>query len=334
MTNFSPIAHWVIPTLIVITPQLSAAKPNSSINLGIDNDGIVTTDQDYTNGLFLTYSDYFEIQPGSLFDSLPGNQFSATANDHRLHKYNIKVGQKMWTPEDIENPNPIADERPYAGLLYLSSTLYSIAPSAINSYSVMLGTVGPNAYAEESQKYVHSLIKSADPKGWDNQISNQVVFNLGYNRMDKWYQSDLSGATTHEISTPTRLLVGNYRSELATGLMWRWGTELNQSFGSARISNESTLDPSLIVHGNTGWYLFSGIEGRVRFNDITIDGDRPDDGITADEVEHLQGTATIGITGYYQGWGASLAISSKSSDYKEDPKSLHTNGSLAFFWLF
>ncbi|MPW36763.1 lipid A deacylase LpxR family protein [Vibrio sp. B1Z05] len=334
MTNFLPITRWVIPSLIAIIPHMSIAKLNSSINLGIDNDGIVTTDKDYTNGLFLTYSDHFQIKPDGFLDSLPGTQFSAASNDNLIRKYNIEIGQQMWTPADIENPDPIANDRPYAGLLYLSSTLYSIAPSVINSYRLLIGTVGPNAYAEESQKYVHGIIKSADPKGWDHQISNQFVFNLGYQRVDKWYQSDFSGSTTHEVSTPTRLLIGNYKSELATGLMWRWGRELNHSFGSARVSNESTLDPSLIVRGNTGWYLFSGIEGRIRFNDITIDGDRPDEGITADEVEHFQGTATIGVTGYYHGWGASLALSTKSSDYKEDQNSVHTNGSFAFFWLF
>ncbi|GAM62258.1 probable outer membrane protein [Vibrio ishigakensis] len=72
----------------------------------------------------------------------------------------------------------------------------------------------------------------------------------------------------------------------------------------------------------------------MRFNDITIEGDRPDDGITASEVEHLQATATIGAVGYYKGWGASLALSTKTRDYQEDPRSFHTNGSLALFYLF
>ncbi|GAD79299.1 lipid A deacylase LpxR family protein [Vibrio ezurae] len=334
MANYSLIKYFVVPTLLVASPHLSAASPNRSINFGIDNDSILTTDKDYTNGLFLSYSDSFDIQPNGFFDSLPGRHFSATSSHGKVHKFNIKIGQKMWTPEDIENPNPILDERPYAGLLYLSSSLYSISPSVINHYSLLLGTVGPNAYAEESQKYVHGLIKSAEPKGWHNQISNQLVFNLGYHRTDKWYQSPFNNSTSHEITTPVRVLAGTYKSEVAAGAMWRWGTELQDSFGSARVSNESTLDPSLIIRGNRGWYLFSGIEGRLRFNDITIDGKRPDDGITADEVQPIQGTATIGLTGYYQGWGASLAISSKTPDYKEDQNPLHTNGSLAFFWLF
>ncbi|GAM68801.1 hypothetical protein JCM19236_2798 [Vibrio sp. JCM 19236] len=51
-------------------------------------------------------------------------------------------------------------------------------------------------------------------------------------------------------------------------------------------------------------------------------------------MEHLQATATIGAVGYYKGWGASLALSTKTRDYQEDPRSFHTNGSLALFYLF
>ncbi|GAM62259.1 hypothetical protein JCM19232_5223 [Vibrio ishigakensis] len=80
----------------------------------------------------------------------------------------------------------------------MSLLLYSIASTEINSYSLMLGTTGPNSYAEEGQKFVHSIIKSDDPQGWDNQIENQVVLNFTYNRNDKWYESALSGTTNHE----------------------------------------------------------------------------------------------------------------------------------------
>ncbi|GAM56207.1 hypothetical protein JCM19231_836 [Vibrio ishigakensis] len=322
--------------LLLVTPLFAAPTfaQNSTLYFGIDNDSIVTTDQDYTNGVFISYTSDFDVTPGGFFDSLPGTHFDADPTGNVLHRYNLEVGQKMWTPKDIESPDPVQDERPYAGLLYVSSTLYSIAPSEINSYSLMLGTTGPNSYAEEGQKFVHSIIKSDDPQGWGNQIENQVVLNFTYNRNDKWYESELSGTTKHEVSTQARVMAGNFRSEIAGSAIWRWGAGLNNSFGSAKINNESSLDPGLIVRSRTGWYLYSGVEGRVRFNDITIEGDRPDDGITATEVEHLQATATIGAVGYYKGWGASLALSTKTRDYQEDPRSFHTNGSLALFYLF
>ncbi|WP_261817141.1 lipid A deacylase LpxR family protein [Vibrio gallicus] len=307
---------------------------NSSIYFGIDNDSIVTTDQDYTNGVFISYTNDFDISHDSIFNALPGTDFDASPNGDTLHRFNIELGQKMWTPKDIENPDPVPGERPYAGLLYLSSTLYAIKPDSINSYSLMFGTMGPNSYAEQGQKFVHSIIKSDDPQGWDNQISNQVVLNLNYQRNDKWYESSVSGSTTHELSTQGRIMAGNFRSELAGGAMWRWGSNLGSSFGSAKVNNESSIDPGLIIRSKSGWYLYSGLEGRFRFNDITIEGDRPDDGITASEVEHLQATVTAGVLGYYRGWGASLAVSTKTRDYREDPRSFHTNGSLALFWLF
>ncbi|CAM2972862.1 lipid A deacylase LpxR family protein [Vibrio rarus] len=332
--SLSKKSQFIASIFVASTPVMSYAETSRSFFFGIDNDSIVTTDKDYTNGLFFVYSSELSISNNDFFDSLPGSYFSADASGTIRHKYSIELGQKMWTPEDIENPDPIANERPYAGLLYVSSTLYSISPSAVNTYNLMLGTVGPNAYAEETQKYVHSIIKSEDPQGWHNQIDNQFIFNLAYNRTQKWWQSPVSGNTTHEFTTPSRVMLGNYRSEVATGVMWRWGSQLQQSFASAKISNESTIDPSLIMQTTTAWYLFAGVEGRVRFNDITIDGERPDQGITANQVQHFQGTASVGVTGVYRGWGASLSISSKTRDYQEDQNTVHTNGSLALFWLF
>lgn len=334
MPTFSFYARHLAVVSALFFSTSNFAYTQSSIFFGLDNDGIVTTDQDYTNGIFLNYSTDFTVKQGGLLDSIPGNHFSSAYNADKVYKYSVELGQKMWTPSDIEEFDPIANARPYAGLLYLTSNLYSITKHEINAYQFMLGTVGPNSFAKEGQKFVHSIVGSDDPKGWDNQIENQIVFNLGYLRSDRWYESEINNAKSHEISSHSRVLAGNFRSEVATSVMWRWGTNLSSSIGSAKVSNESAVDPGLIVRYKTGYFFFAGLEARYRFNDITIEGDRPDDGITASQVEHLQATSTIGIVGYLKGWGASLAISSKTPDFEEDKSGILSNGSIALFWLF
>ena len=159
----------------------AAAYNSGSISFTIDNDGIVGTDKNYTNGIFLAYHSpssplLSDVAPGSIqqvASFLPFEKETAKG-------WKIVLGQQIWTPEDIESTTPVEDERPYAGLLFLETSVYQYSPNRTDQYSFMLGTVGPNSLAEQGQKFIHGIIGSDEPMGWDYQIENQIVFNLGY----------------------------------------------------------------------------------------------------------------------------------------------------------
>lgn len=48
---------------------------------------------------------------------------------------------------------------------------------------MFLNVIGPLSYADDTQKTIHRLLKSQMPKGWHNQIPNDIVVN--YNVMMK-----------------------------------------------------------------------------------------------------------------------------------------------------
>ncbi|MGF1723676.1 lipid A deacylase LpxR family protein [Photobacterium nomapromontoriensis] len=328
MKQFSS-ALFVCFTLIAPSAQAYNA---GSISFSTDNDGIVGTDKNYTNGVFLEYNSAAITQ----FDTqapMPLNHIASLLpfRNNTQKGWSFRIGQQMWTPEDIEATTPVTNERPYAGLLFLETSLYQYSATAVDKYSAMLGITGPNALTEESQKLIHDIIGSEDPMGWDYQIESQAVFNLGYQGDRLITRQRTSFINDYDISGVGRINVGNYQSEVAVGGVARWGSNLADNFGSIGFSPNKFVDVSVLSSSKAGYFLFTGIESRYRFNDITIDGDRPD--IVPDtHVKHLQATAVLGAVYYQPKWGASLSFAITTPEYEEDKHRSNSVGSLELFW--
>ena len=86
----------------------------------------------------------------------------------------------MHTPDDITDPNPPEDDQPYAGVLYVDSLLYARKERWTHAWELKLGVVGPASQAENVQKDFHELVGGDEPMGWDTQLPNEPVINVGY----------------------------------------------------------------------------------------------------------------------------------------------------------
>ena len=179
------------------------------------------------------------------------------------------------------------------------------------------------------------IIGSDEPMGWDYQIENQIVFNLGYqgHRLISRHNTEPSnsGLSQYDFSGVGRINAGNYQSELAIGSVARWGNNLAHNFGTTGFSPGKFVDIGMLSSSPTGYFLFTGIEGRYRINDITIEGDRPSE-VPDSNVEHLQATAVIGGIYYQHKWGVSLSFAITTPEFKEDKHSSSSIGSLEVFW--
>lgn len=322
----------IVSSVILATPAF--AFNAGSFSFSMDNDGIVGTDQNYTNGVFLEYN-----APASHNLSIDGPapiRFAAQwlpLDDAAKQGWSLRLGQQMWTPEDIEATEPVPNERPYAGVLFLESGIYQYTPSSVDKFNLMLGVIGPNAFAEQSQKFIHEIIGSDDPMGWDYQIENQMLFNLGYQGHRLITRQPTSGNNSYDISAVGRLNAGNYQSEAAIGGVMRWGKHLADNFGTTGFSPGKFVDSGVLATSQSGYFFFAGLEGRYRFNDVTIEGDRPDN-VPDTHIEHWQATAVLGAVYYQPKWGASLSFATNTPEFKEDPHSSNSNGSIEFFWRF
>ncbi|HHX8334748.1 TPA: lipid A deacylase LpxR family protein [Vibrio diabolicus] len=320
--------------LIVLTllSPVAMASTKSTVSFTLDNDGIFGVDQDYTNGIFLSYA------TGQLKQESQWKWLSLADSEHaNIDKIELVLGHKMWTPSDIEADYPLVNDRPYAGYLHTEINYLSLTDDKAVRYNFTIGATGESSLSEKAQEIVHGITGSTDPQGWDYQIDDKVAFSLGYRVFNKLMRSE-EQKTQWEITNINDINAGNFRSDVSQGVMFRWGTNLASSIGAANISVESPFSASMLAQDTSSWFLFTGFEGRYRFNDMTIEGDRP--GIPEPSapydvtLQNWQASAVAGATWYNQNYGASLTFTIKTPDYKESQTDVYGTGSFSVFAFF
>ncbi|WP_391087469.1 lipid A-modifier LpxR family protein [Vibrio sp. NH-UV-68] len=329
---------YILPLLLA--SAASVASDKSTVSFSIDNDGIFGVDQDYTNGLFLSYATG-SITPYRLFEPLSLSFWGAAS----LDKFEFVLGHKMYTPSDIEATAPLANDRPYAGFLHTEFNYISLNPQQAQRFNLTLGTTGESSLADQAQDIVHGITGSDEPQGWAYQIDDKFVASIGYlSHFNLWRQRSIAN-TDWEISNVSELNAGNFRSDVSTGLMFRWGADLGGSMGAANIDNENPFRASMLAGSQGGWFVFTGIEARYRFNDITIEGERSgvnkyaisqseDPNIYNVNLDKTQASAVAGFAWYNQSFGATLSATAKTPDYKEAQESIYGTGALALYAFF
>ncbi|MFC2113184.1 lipid A deacylase LpxR family protein [Bacteroidota bacterium] len=105
--------------------------------------------------------------------------------------YGLKLRQEMYTPRDLNNEKIQSKDHPYAATLSLSSEKIVNRPSSglrISS-GLQLGVVGPAALGFHAQNFIHLITPSDPPKGWNNQIQNDIMLNYNVS-IDKMIVED------------------------------------------------------------------------------------------------------------------------------------------------
>ena len=184
------IFGW-IALISVLAPRVgecatpAEARSTDAWTLTLKNDALTGSDNNYTNGLGVTWvsseldhydaSSFLSRKSGKIWSFLP---FVEDAGYETYASWSLV--QEMNTPDNIENPNPPKDDQPYSGILYVDSLLYARSERWAHSWEFKLGVVGPASRAEHTQKDFHQLIGVNEPEGWDTQLPDEPVINLGY----------------------------------------------------------------------------------------------------------------------------------------------------------
>ena len=283
--------------LCVVATQAAGEAETGFWSVEIENDLWGSQeDRFYTSGWQFSYAsprpppDYLE----RVSDLLP------FYNKGETGYYGLNIGQKIFTPADIQTTSLQPDDRPYAGWLYAEVFIGHRYQDhgdreKINGLILTLGIVGPASLAEESQLLIHDVTGSDDPQGWDNQLENELGLNATYLR--KWrYIRDFDGQRQYETSLHSGLTLGNVYSYASAGFMLRWGTRLKDDIGPPTISPGFPGLPAFKPNRQTNWYLFAGIEGRLVGRYIFLDGNTNVDSPSVDKeplVADLQFGAAI-----------------------------------------
>ncbi|MCJ9427443.1 lipid A deacylase LpxR family protein [Kordiimonas sp. A6E486] len=252
------------------------AEDNHVVTLQVENDLFFGhTDRDYTNGMRLTYVH----NPGevsgadSISAMLKGLSFVARHSPDSQIYYSFGLGQNMYTPQDIQNPDLILDDRPYAGWTYLEFGVSVQSQNDLEVLKIDAGMVGPASLAEFTQRQWHKLIGSPIPQGWSHQLPNEPGLNLHYFLAHRIRTGgEKGGRWGFDVTPHVGLALGNIYTYGAVGATFRFGSNLDRELGAPPRIQPSLPGSDYFGGSGLDFYVFAGGEVRGVVRDIFLDG--------------------------------------------------------------
>ena len=327
----------------------TACAPSEMIRLRggtarLENDMFTGTDQNYTSGLAFTLVSHDmsgklrpECLPASvrlhaeLIKFLNPGFWADAGNSSDTQNVVVKLGQSMYTPEDSSRSDLIADDRPYAGLLYmgLSWNRRTQEPGTqlemLDTREITLGVIGPWSQAEQSQNVIHDAIGADRFLGWQNQLKNELALQMALDRKFKDYRG--AGAINPGFSADSirslGLRLGNIETSATLGIEGRVGWNVPNDFGSypIRPGAENRPPSAASIHSDTdgahpaptrpqtGVHLFGTLETKFVAHDFSLDGNlfRSSHSVTR-RPWVAQAAVGISAQGVLAGNGVKLAV--------------------------
>ena len=287
---------------------------HSFFTFTFENDIFVGEDDGYTNGTGITFgtSGIDELDktnvPGWIHWLIKDLYISTEPDKKRGISH--MFFQRMQTPVDILETELISNDLPYAGLLAWQGTAYSWDDFVADQMSLYLGWVGPAALAEQSQKEIHRIIGSDDPKGWDNQIRNEPIVKVELQRIWSLYRNE-NNRFQYDVLGLGGAGLGNLETATKGGIALRWGTNLSASVGAFSLQADRHVNPLAFTDAND-FYLFVGARAGYVAHDILINGNTFTDSPSV-PLEHVQNEVAAGALWSRNRWAFVFALSSSSS---------------------
>lgn len=289
------------------------------INFQVENDLFGgNTDRNYTNGVRVTWLSAQDDVPDWV--SMPAAQVPFFASGGKLRVL-FGLGQNLYTPTDITVREIQTDDRPYAGWLYGSVGLVSDNGTILDNLQLDFGVLGPAALGSPVQEFVHDLIDTRDPSGWDNQLKNEPGLVLFYER--KWrsileFDEFLPGLPGYGVDATPHVgaALGNVFTYGAGGLTLRFGKNLPSDYGAPRIRPSLPGSNFFISDGSFGWYLFAGVEGRAIARNIFLDGNTFEDSHSVDK-KHFVGDLQVGAAVTLGDWRLSYTQVYRTREFEQ-----------------
>jgi lipid A 3-O-deacylase len=295
------------PTIPPATAPVVAPLPpqeSGRFTLIEENDALMPrpTDRWYTQGLELNYLSAPIAWTGAAA-FLPGTYLDP--GSFRTQRFELVLGQSIFTPEDLRLNPPDPRDRPYAGWLYAGAGLYQETDHrSLDHLQLLVGVIGPAALGEQVQNGFHDLISGINSQvtaaGWGSQVKNEPGVVLSYEH--KWrFGTPLGGGFAVDVIPEIGLTGGNVFTYGEAGAMIRLGRNLNADYGPARIkpamSGTTWFDPSQL-QGPVGWYFFIGAQGRAVARNIFLDGNSFTDSARV-QKETLQADLSGGLSFFW-----------------------------------
>ena len=246
------------------------------------------------------------------------------------------LGQQMFTPADIEDPERIEDDRPYAGYLFAGVYWQRATGQTQDHFQINLGLVGPSTRASDAQRDVHELVKAREPRGWEHQLRDEPVVQGWFYK--KWRWSPLTpGGPWAGRDMDVQVLpllgaaVGTAHRHLEVGSTLRVGFNLPDDFGRDRIHDPvaATAEP------RRGWgaHVFGYAGLRFVEHNMFLRGNNFRSGGHGVSAKPIVGEVQLGLAASYRGprWAGEVSYSQNfQSDEFTGQDGAHSFGTIVF----
>ncbi len=248
---------------------LPPADPDSIITLQDENASISTsslTDRYYVNGLRLSYTSPTDITPTWM------QNFGTGLWGPGRQRFSFELEQSIFTPADTTVSPPLANDRPYAGLLQATGTLLQDSTTTRDVLSLSLGLIGPPSGAEQLQNGFHDVIGQTHDAAWSYQLRAEPIGQVLVERTWRLPLGQAFGLDVDVLPAATAA-AGNVRTYAQASALFRIGQGLDSDFGVARVRPGISGSDAYTPSRPFVWYLFGGGDGQAVANDITLDDD-------------------------------------------------------------
>ena len=352
------IVGTYLALLFVVASSGCSLKPTGG-RLYFDNDvaGLLGegTDRYYTNGVKIESS--FRRDPeraGARGDGVvtglkraltwlrmfPDEDYYAAGRPYDYEQHvTVGIGQQIYTPEDIEDPAIIPDDRPYAGYLFAYAALHNLASEdgtsdgeerretrrdRLDSVELQLGIIGPSSRADEFQTGVHDFLDATKPEGWDNQLRDEPVVQLSFTRQIRHgYEKDV--VRRFFFLFPEYDVISNYAGRIGivhvnaqVGASLRFGWNLPRDFAVDAVTPR-------INYGDRDqrWcYFFVGVDGRFVLRNAFLDGNWTKTSVHSVDSEAFVADFKLGISFKIGAWELGYTQYARTPEFRRtsDPQ--------------
>lgn len=301
--------------------RLMSAKPDGGGErwaLAYENDFLVpgSRDQDYTYGLSLSLAKTSLARahthsPLAFLDQRFGGEGDAYCGG-------VELGLYGFTPEDIERDSLDPSDRPFASLVYVTTSIehHNADRTEVRRSQMTYGILGLG-WVGQLQEATHALLDGDKPKGWDQQVAEGGEFTLRYNASR---QRLLNPGNPHTEWRLTRQLSLGYITEASVGLSFRSG-QLNSEWHNFSPELASYAEASANTQrSREEWFVWGGFAVKARAYNAFLQGQFRDSAHTLDagDLNHWIGEAWLGVTrAWDNGLYASYGIRGHTSEVKQ-----------------
>lgn len=313
-----PYGVWRVFPLVMaaglVPPAANAA--DEALSLDVANDGMISNDDGhYTSGVTFELA----FTPGQAHWTQRLARALPDALIEHADGAQYRLVHQIYTPDNIEATELIEDDRPYAGLVYGGVSLYGAKPTAKGHTTTDLhldvGMVGTSSLADSIQQEVHRLTDSDRPQGWDNQLHDEAIVNLGVRRQ-WWHDISLSGKQL-AFGPSASAALGNLYTYASTGYSVRFG-DAARSVPS--LTPGAASSAGFIAEDGFRWYVFVSVEGYYMAQNLLLDGNTFNSSHSVDRREWV-GDVSAGFALAWEDWQVRFAALQRSDEFRgqQDP---------------